>query len=154
MANVDRLRESGVLPEVARWFTSPQRKALQTAERLGHAEAEVIADFREQERPGALLNDFEGIVKQSLLDPSEPPSDGWESAHSTRERVVSAALDLLEDGTPVVLVGHGFAWTLLAAHLTRTEPDFEMWRSISMPDHCCISDGFSVSGWGRWSSMT
>ena len=34
----------------------------------------------------------------------------------------------------VVLVGHGTAWTVLAAALTATEPDLDRWRALQMPD--------------------
>jgi hypothetical protein len=33
-----------------------------------------------------------------------------------------------------VLVGHGTAWTLVAADLTGQPPDLERWTSLAMPD--------------------
>jgi broad specificity phosphatase PhoE len=35
---------------------------------------------------------------------------------------------------PVVLVGHGTAWTMLAAELTGAPPDLEAWAALAMPD--------------------
>jgi len=34
----------------------------------------------------------------------------------------------------VVLVGHGTAWTLVAADLTGREPDLTRWEALAMPD--------------------
>jgi broad specificity phosphatase PhoE len=37
-------------------------------------------------------------------------------------------------GTDVVLVGHGTAWTVLAAALSGARPDLDRWRALRMPD--------------------
>ncbi len=51
-------------------------------------------------------------------------------------RLVPAVRRILDvhGGDAVVLVGHGTAWTLLAAELTGEPPDLERWRSLGMPD--------------------
>lgn len=39
-----------------------------------------------------------------------------------------------------MLVGHGTAWTLLAAVLTGTDPDLEKWQALTMPDVVVVED--------------
>ena len=61
---------------------------------------------------------------------------GWEPIIRTQSRVGAAVRKIFAEhpGRDVVLVGHGAAWTLLAAALTGTEPDLERWRTLAMPD--------------------
>ena len=61
---------------------------------------------------------------------------GWEPLSACRERVVGSVEGILAEygDSDVVLVGHGTAWTVLAAALTGTEPDLDRWRAMAMPD--------------------
>lgn len=130
-------------PADAVWFTSPEPKALRTARLLAGREMPVVDDLREHERLGTgLLPDFVDAVGEAFAHPCSAVRPGWESIARTRSRVVGAVWRLLEEHPrrDVVLVGHGTAWTLLAAFLTGTEPDVERWRALNMPDVITVED--------------
>lgn len=152
--DIGRLRRTEVLPASASWFTSPERRAVQTAELLGHPEATVVDDLREQDRPNGLVDDLVSVVAQALAVPDQSPLPGWESARSMTDRLVAAVRPLMERADPLVLVGHGFALSLLVAHLTGSPPDLAVWRALLMPDHCAIEDGAVVSAWSQWTSVS
>jgi broad specificity phosphatase PhoE len=131
------LRESGRLPERAAWFSSPEPKALATAELLTDTDVGVVDGLREHRREsGEWLEDFEDAVRRAFAVPDAQAVPGWEPLSHCRDRVVRAVDGILSAyaGDDVVLVGHGTAWTVLAAALTRTEPDVARWRSLAMPD--------------------
>ncbi|WP_456789498.1 histidine phosphatase family protein [Cellulomonas sp. P5_C5] len=120
----------------AAWFTSPEPKAARTAFLLAGRNVDVIDDLREHDRgEGAWVDDFQGAMFEAFAQPDTAARDGWETLSETRRRVVEAVRDLVAacPGRDLVLVGHGTAWTLLAAELTGTEPDLEHWRALAMP---------------------
>lgn len=124
------------LPPDARYFCSPEPKATTTARLLTPEPVEVVADLREHERGRDWLEDYQGTVIRSLLRPIQSAHPGWDTAFRTQQRVVEAVrrlLDRLPD-KPLVLVGHGIAWTLLVAEFTDSDPDPELWASLGMPD--------------------
>jgi broad specificity phosphatase PhoE len=131
------LRESGRLPERAAWFSSPEPKALATAELLTDSEVGVVDDLRELVRDSITwIEDFDAVVSRCFEDPDRSAHPGWEPLAACRERVLRAAEGILTayGDDDVVLVGHGTAWTVLAAALTATEPDLDRWRALQMPD--------------------
>jgi len=131
------LRESGQLPDRAAWFSSPEPKALATAELLTDGDVGVVDGLREHVRDGAQwIEDFDDAVRRAFAVPDAAAVPGWEPITACRDRVVRAVDGILSAyaGADVVLVGHGTAWTVLAATLTRTEPDLDRWRSLAMPD--------------------
>ncbi|NPD03088.1 histidine phosphatase family protein [Nocardioides sp. zg-1308] len=130
------LRASGRLPGRAAWLTSPEPKAVQTAQLLTDAEVGVLPDLREHERGGEWVEDFAGAVRRAFERPDEPAVDGWEPLAACRDRVVPAVRRLLEvhGQEDVVLVGHGTAWTLVVADLTARPPDLDRWAGLGMPD--------------------
>jgi broad specificity phosphatase PhoE len=131
------LRTSGRLPAHAVWFSSPEPKALATAELLTDGEVGVVEGLREHVRESTdWIEDFDDAVRRAFAVPEAVAVPGWEPLDRCRDRVVSAAEGILHahPGVDVVLVGHGTAWTLLAAVLTATEPDLDRWRAMSMPD--------------------
>lgn len=166
-AGVYRLRDTGVLPEGGAWFTSSERKAVDTAALLRAGAVTEFDGIREAERSAGWLpgEEFEAAVRRSFQRPDQPAVPGWEPLAATRTRVVetvrstitavtrqAAALDL-------VFVGHGTAWTVLVAELTGTPADLDAWATMSMPDHCILDLDRSepdcatarvVSGWGCW----
>lgn len=129
--DVGELRSSGVLPGDARWFSSPEPKAMDTARLLTSSSVTVYDALRE-------------------VDEGETHA----SAGRRIARGVRALRDML-DG-PMVVVGHGTALTLLVADLTGTEPDVAASERLGVPDHCCLDDAngtFTVSQpWGSWRS--
>lgn len=131
------LRESGRLPDHARWYASSEPKAIATAHLLTDGEVGIVEGLCEQVREtGDWLDDFEAVVRRAFADPDRPAHPGWEPLAVTRERVVTAVRLLLGDhpGEDLVLVGHGTAWTVVAAELTGGEPDLDRWSGLGMPD--------------------
>ncbi len=131
------LRESGRLPEHARWFCSPEPKAVATAQLLTEAPVGIVAGLAEQVRDTAdWIDGFDDVVRRAFADPDRSAYPGWEPLAATRERVTTTVRLLLADhpGEDLVLVGHGTAWTLLVAALGDTEPDPERWAALGMPD--------------------
>lgn len=124
------------LPDGARYFSSPEPKALATARMLTPEPVEVVADLREHERGAAWIDDYEGTVMRALLRPIESAHEGWDTCFRTQQRVVAATQRLLDrlPGKDLVLVGHGIAWTLLIADFTETDADPESWAALGMPD--------------------
>jgi broad specificity phosphatase PhoE len=140
LAAVDALRASGRLPAEARWFSSPEAKALDTARRLTDRPVAVVPELREHERHTTHWfddpADFRATVRRAFDEPDRPALDGWETLATARDRVVSAVRRILADhpSDDVVLAGHGTAWTALVAELTGQAPDLEAWERLRMPD--------------------
>ncbi len=157
---VVELRDSGALPVRARWFSSPEPKAIDTARLLHSGEVQVVDDLREADRSAVWFDDaaeFGAVVERAFSTPDTMVVDGWEPLAFTRARVSNAARGLLtmaDNGVDVVMVGHGTAWTLLIAELTSSDLDVVSWRSMAMPDHCALDvrAGQVISAWGEWRS--
>ena len=132
------LRTSGRLPGHAAWFSSPEPKALDTAELLTDGQVGVVDALREHVRDSTeWIEDFDDAVRRAFAVPDAAAVPGWEPLAACRDRVVRAVDGILaacRDDDVVVLVGHGTAWTVLAAALTATEPDLDRWRALQMPD--------------------
>lgn len=154
-ARVEDVRElaaSGVLPEQARWCSSDEPKAVETARLLtGHEHVETRPELREQYRPAGWVDAYAVRVHRSLVRPDEPALEGWETADSTRARVTEAVTALLQE-TPgdLVLVGHGTAWTLTVSELTGAPVDLAAWERMALPDHCSLEGNQVLSPWGAW----
>lgn len=153
------LRDSGVLPKQARWFSSPEPKAIGTARALTTSGVGLVDGLREMTRPAERWRGAEewgAIVRASMTELDTPALPGWETGRATQERVTGAVHRIREScpDDEIVLAGHGTAWTLLVAKLTGNEPDFRAWQGLRCPDHCALE--FSgevatlVSAWGAW----
>ena len=130
-------------PDDAVWFTSPEPKAARTAFLLAGREVPVVEDLREHDRGGtAWVPDFADAVREAFASPYSEARQGWEPIVRTQSRVVAAVRKILAEhpGRDVVLVGHGTAWTLVAAALAGTEPDLERWRTLEMPDVITVEE--------------
>ncbi len=131
------LRESGVLPRAAAWFTSPEPKAVQTAQLLTEGDVGILDGLREHVRATSdWIEDFEAVVERAFAHPDLAAYDGWEPLDHCRARVVRAYEGIAASHAhdDVVLIGHGTAWTVLAAELTGQPPDLDRWRAMAMPD--------------------
>lgn len=131
------LRESGRLPRGAAWFSSPEPKALGTAELLHDGEVGVVDGLRELERHTTeWVEDLGPVIARCFAEPERSAYPGWEPLATCRERVFAATAGILDahPDTDVVLVGHGTAWTALAAALSGAEPDLDRWHALQMPD--------------------
>jgi broad specificity phosphatase PhoE len=127
------------LPTRATWYTSPEPKAVETAQLLTDGPVGIVDGLREHVRDGAWLGAdgaFEAAVRRAFAHPDEPATDGWEPLSACRRRVVDAVdpIRSAHAGEDVVLVGHGTAWTVLVASLTGAEPDLDRWAALAMPD--------------------
>jgi broad specificity phosphatase PhoE len=128
------------LPASAAWFSSPQPKALAAAQLLTDSEVGVMDELREHERGITPWYDDEAkwhaLVRRAFTEPDQSALPGWEPLTRTRERLLPAVRRVLAaHGTEdLVLVGHGTAWTLIAAELTESPPDLDRWASLGMPD--------------------
>ena len=125
------------LPRRAAWYSSPEPKAVETVQLLTDDPVGELEGLREHVRDSTdWLDDFEGTVRRAFARPDEPAHPGWEPLSVCRDRVVAAVGPVLAAhvGEDVVLVGHGTAWTVLAAELTGHPPDLERWASLAMPD--------------------
>lgn len=123
------------LPAHAAWYTSPEPKAVETAQLLTDAPTGIVDGLREHHRDGPWVDGFETAVRRAFERPDEPAEPGWEPLSTLRERVVGAVRPILaaHAGEDVVLVGHGTAWTVLAAALTGARPDLARWADLGMP---------------------
>ncbi|GAB3814686.1 hypothetical protein GCM10028820_11050 [Tessaracoccus terricola] len=83
-------------------------------------------------RHGRPLMDLSVPASRWELDPTAAPE--IRALAECRGRLLTAVEPLLSDEHDVILVGHGTAWTVLAAALTGDEPDLERWQHLRMPD--------------------
>ena len=125
------------LPAAARWFCSPEPKAVQTAQLLTDHEVGIVEGLREHVRDTSdWIDDFAGTVRRAFDHPDLPAYDGWEPLADCRARVSTTVRGLLDQhhGDDLVLVGHGTAWTVLVADLSGGRPDLARWEAMTMPD--------------------
>jgi broad specificity phosphatase PhoE len=152
------LLESGVLPSGARWSSSPEPKALETARFLADGAIVPVHGFREQIRTAGWLDseaDYRDTVRTAFEHPQSSALPGWEPLDRTRTRVTAALRHLVESSCPqsqLAAAGHGTAWTLLVSELTGCPPDLDAWSRMLMPDHCALDLHACtvMSGWGSW----
>lgn len=152
VADVDRLASSGVLPNDARWVSSDEPKAVQTAGRLTDQSIETDARLCEQRRPSSWVKDFAIHIHRTLVTESASVAEGWEPAAETRSRVTAAVREII-DSTPggdLVLVGHSTPWLLLVSELTGKPVDLAAWERMMLPDHCTLNDSELIVPWGSW----
>lgn len=131
------LRESARLPSEARWFTSPEPKAMQTAQLLTDGDVAVVPGLQEHRRDSTTWHeDFVAVVRRAFAEPDQPAAPGWEPLTACRQRVTGAVEGLreLHPDRDLVLVGHGTAWTVVVAALTGEPPDLDRWETLGMPD--------------------
>jgi len=152
---VRALRAGGALPLGARWVSSAEPKARETAAVLTASPVAVDDGLGEQSRPAGWLDDYAVRIHRSLVVQEAPAAPGWETAASARARVVEAvqrhAEGAARDGAAdLVLVGHGTAWTLLVAAVTGRPVDLYAWERLQLPDTCSLAGGELVRRWGTW----
>lgn len=63
------LRDSGRVPERVAWYSSPEPKALETAQLLTDSHVGVIDNLREQVRGPEWVPDFEDTVLRAFAEP-------------------------------------------------------------------------------------
>lgn len=152
---VRALRASGVLPLGARWVSSAEPKARETAVALTGGPVAVDEALGEQARPAGWLDDYAVRIHRSLVVQDAPAAPGWETAASAGARVVGAVRRRAEGAAregaaDLVLVGHGTAWTLLVSALTGRPVDLYAWERLQLPDACTLEGDRLVRRWGAW----
>lgn len=152
---VETLREA--LPPTARtavWYSSNERKAVETAHQLTTNEVTIVPELREAIRGPYLQDqaDFIEAVTRGLQDETTAARQGWEPLDRTRQRVRQAVDTITaHKHGDVALVGHGTAWTLLIADILG-KPIPPALPQMSMPDLLIIDLDLRsvVSPWGGW----
>lgn len=131
------------LPQAAAWYCSPETKAVETAQLLTDGPVGMVEALAEHRRAAGWVEDFETTVRRAFDRPGEAAHPGWEPLTDCRERVALAGREILgaHPGEDVVLIGHGTAWTLLAAELTGQAPDLARWAALRLPDLIVVDDG-------------
>jgi broad specificity phosphatase PhoE len=145
------------LPPRPAWFSSAEPKALQTAQLLTDSDIGVVPELGEHVRESTTwFDDFPGVVRAAFAQPEAPAHPGWEPLRATRERLAGAVAPILaaHREEPVVLVGHGTAWTLLVSMLTGDPPDLDRWAAMGLPDVVALDrrahdDDGSDHGWDQ-----
>jgi broad specificity phosphatase PhoE len=112
---------------VARIVSSPERKAIETAEilaQVARVDVEIATDMGENNRSATGFlppADFEDAANWFFARPS-CSFKGWERAVDAQVRVVAAVERILADhdlSAPIVFVGHGGVGTLLKCHFAK-----------------------------------
>lgn len=152
--DVDMLASSGVLPDDARWISSNEPKAVQTAQRLTGRTVEENPRLAEQQRSDGWVKDFAIHIHRALVTEQEPVAEGWEAAAETRTRVANAVGTIIDDtgDRDLVLVGHSTPWLLLVSELTRSPVDLAAWERMMLPDHCMLDGDELAVPWGSWAA--
>lgn len=149
-------REAGILARHDFWrevdliFSSPEPKALQTAEpaaRRWGIPLQVIDCLRELRRP-RLVPDYEKAIARLFADPDksiasiEPAAQGAERITRCLEELVAA-----HRGQTLAVVSHGLVLTLFLAQLENRWPTITEWRAVPYA-------GLTVVDTNTWSPIT
>jgi broad specificity phosphatase PhoE len=130
-------RLAAELPPTARWFSSPEPKARETAALLTDQPVTVLDDLAEQVRLHAVwIPDIDTVRRRALAEPDQVAHEGWEPAARTRQRLRRALDRILaaHPGDDLVVASHGTAIALMAAELTGTPVDPDLPARLAMPD--------------------
>lgn len=124
---VERMLIQPWLAAVGRILSSPEAKAVETAELLAH-HLDLTVEVRE--RTGEIDRSATGFVAperhealaEACFARPDRSADGWERAIDAQTRIVAALADVLgapggEQQPDLVVVGHGGVGTLLYCHL-------------------------------------
>ena len=143
LPDIHALAASGQIPEDAVWYSSPEAKALGTAQVLADAcggrTVTVVSELVEHRRAVRWFADpaeFRATVRRAFADPATPAVPEWEPMTDLADRMLPAVRRILDThpDSDVVLAGHGTAWTLLVSELTGAPPDLDAWAALRMPD--------------------
>lgn len=124
-----------------RLYASPERKAQETAQPIGHhldLPIEIVTDLREHEREHSPFLDKDAW-EQTLSAFFSRPTElifGEESAHQALQRF-KAAVETMVTHAPqgnMVLVTHGTVLTLFVASHNPQIDALAFWRSLRLPD--------------------
>ncbi len=126
---------AGRLPRFRRVVTSPEPKAIATAEPIARAsgvDLELDERLREVARPTGVVDDYACRVRRYL---GGEALDGWEPREEARARTAAALAGL--DGCAV---SHGLVMSLVLGY------DFDAWRALRLPDAVEVRVPIDVQG--------
>lgn len=135
-------RLADTLPQLSRIVSSPERKAVETAEELARgSNVGVVTDDRLREVGGRAWAESAQVYRQqvrSYFGGAEP--DGWERSHEARVRIAAAIEEVMRGAEDVVIVSHGLVLTLFRSWFDSVEPAMLMpvWEAMRFPDVCIL----------------
>lgn len=135
---------ASVLPqhESAFWYSSPELKAKETAERLTTKPVVEVPSLGEVRRSGWDPNYFH-TVSRFFAEPDVPPSPGWETARDAEQRFLTSFSDIVRKHpleADIVVVTHGLVLTLLRARCVPGDTPMQLWEQQSCPDLYALPD--------------
>jgi broad specificity phosphatase PhoE len=128
-----------------RLLSSPEPKAMQTAEILGRhldLDVQIVDGLREHDRTGVPFfgtqDEFERRVKELFERPAERVS-GHESAEEACRRFSAALEDILASYPDecMAFVTHGTVMSLFLGRLGAAEP-LRLWHRLGMPAYAAV----------------
>lgn len=145
--------------EVAYIFSSPEPKALQTAEpaaRRWGIPLVTADDLRELHRP-QLVPDYQMAVARLLADP-EASIAGMEPAAQAAERITRCIEELVvaHPEQTLAVVSHGLALILFLARLENRWPTVAAWRAVPFASLATVDTitWHLIEGWSNGSKVS
>ena len=134
-AAAESLAEEPYWPQLAVVYTSPEPKAVATAQRIAAPHGLAIRiedDLREVARP-YVGDGYEGLAQRYLAGEA---LDDWEPRTEALARVRACIESIVARGEDAAAVSHGLALTLYLGDLLELDADAScaLWRSTRFPD--------------------
>lgn len=110
-------------------FSSPEKKALQTAEYIkehNNINYDVSDDLNEVRRESYQFVELQKYLKQVedfYLHP-EDSCNGWEKAVDAQKRLINFLDKIMVEDKDIAVISHGIIGTLLACYLKKVDPTF------------------------------
>src|SRR5207245_3761072 len=119
LVDLERLRTWPGWSRVSSWYSSPERKALDTAAALANGPVNAVDGLREVQR-WSWLGDYEEAVVRLFGRPDVSPLPDWESGEAALRRFDLALRTLVaphRENGDIAVVTHGLVLSLWRAHL-------------------------------------
>ena len=137
------LSEDPIWEGVGRLFTSPERKAQETARIIGESRGipvEVREDLSGIRRPFE-GEDYEDKIR-TFLKGKGP--DGWETREAAETRLRRSMKDILLWDVDVGVVSHALLLTLFLAQVSSAKPSFWLHHSIGFAEYAVYDSDAGV----------
>ncbi len=137
------LREDPIWEGIERIFTSPERKAEDTARIIGEAQGIPVGvreDLREVRRPWE-AEDYEDKIRAFLK--GEGP-DGWETREAAETRLLRLMEDILLVDIDVGVISHALLLTFFLARVSSVRPSFWLHHSIRFAEYAVYDSDAGV----------
>jgi broad specificity phosphatase PhoE len=148
-AAVERLAAEPVWEAAACIYTSPEPKAVMTAQRVAAPhELTIVIERDLREVDGRAWNATEDHKLRVQRYLSGESIDSWEQRDGAQERIVSCVdrIATKHASEDVVVVSHGLVLTLYLSSLLDLDAAaaFDFWTKIRFPDHAIVDPGAKV----------